>query len=480
MNVAWKSCLFLLGILVITGRQDKLSAGEKFSNSAPAQTLTKDWRPFVKLGARVGIRVYKDPIIRDNKVLDEGVLIKELKSEESVGSGTVVTREGLILTNFHVANFALEGESDLSEDKKGQLVFNKITPLNRGVMLVYELDSRDYLKEPSLKYQAKFLVGNADLDIAVLKIHALADGTPVSRSDFAFVSLGNPYGIPEYAPLNVIGYPGVVGGSVRPTVTNFSGYTKGVSGVRDGVFVTVSTISGGNSGGTALYQNRHVGIPTAGILGRPTDTPFGLIHPVTWAIGSLAITSIKDRQQIPEIDPTWVQSEHNSDITRTHIFLGGRILSAVSSKPVPGAQVLFHRDDRTYSQINDLREEIKRINLDGLLRGVLGMKPTEATLSADFKRYDKGEFFFADYKTSEGPQADGFFFVAVPRKQKLKVVVSASGYKDVPRDEDPRDGLFVDIGEIKMIPPMSAPAAPTPWLPPRLRGRLPYNIVPTP
>ena len=396
-----------------------------------------------------------------------------------MGSGTVVTREGLILTNFHVANFALEGESAAGKDENGQLLFSKITPLNRGVMLVYELDSRDYLKEPGLKYQAKFLVGNADLDIAVLKIHALADGTPVSRSDFAFVSLGNPYGIPEYAPLNVIGYPGIVGGSVRPTVTNFSGYTKGVPGVRDGVFVTVSTISGGNSGGTALYQGRHVGIPTAGILSRPSDTAFGLIHPVTWAIGSLAITSIKDRQKIPEIDPMWVQSEHNSDITRTHIFLGGKILSAASSKPVPGAQVLFHRDDRTSSQINDLRQEIKRIGVERLFQR-LGMKPTETALSADFQRYDKGEFFFADYKTSEGPQADGFFFVAVPRKQKLKVVVSASGYRDVPRDEDPKDGLFADIGEIKMIPPMSAPAAPTPWIPPRLPGRLPYNILPTP
>ena len=83
--------------------------------------------------------------------MDEGVLIKDVKSEESVGSGTVITPNGLILTNFHVANVTLEGESAASKDENGQLLFSKITPLNNGVMLVYELDSKDYRKEPTVR-----------------------------------------------------------------------------------------------------------------------------------------------------------------------------------------------------------------------------------------------------------------------------------------------------------------------------------------
>ena len=195
-------------------------------------------------------RIYKDPLIRNGKVVDEGVLIKDVKSEESVGSGTVIVPNGLILTNFHVANLTLEGESGPVKDENGQLFFNKTTPLSHGVMLVYELDSRDYRKEPTLKYQARFVAGDPGLDVAVLKIYAQTDGTPIARSDFASIPLGNPYDIPVNAPLGVIGYPVVVGASVNPTEALFSNYTKGARNARDGALVTVSTISGGNSGGT--------------------------------------------------------------------------------------------------------------------------------------------------------------------------------------------------------------------------------------
>lgn len=465
MNADCKTCAFFLGVILVSGCQDQgnqPSDGEKSFGNAPVQEGTKDWRPFVRLGALVNARVFKDPIIRNGMLIDEGVLLRETNSEKSiVGSGTVVTPDGLILTNFHVANVALEGVDVLHQDN----LFLKEVPLNRGVMLVYELDAQDYLKKPALKYQAKFLVGDADLDVAILKIHALADGTPIARQDFASVPLGDPYGIPLNAVLNVIGYPGVVGEVVTPTVTHFSGYTKGAIEGRDGAFVTVSTISGGNSGGTVLYEGRHVGIPTRGLKEPDPLRPgaaFGVIHPVTWAIGPFAWTALRDRQQIPRIDPKWVLSEHNSDITRTHIFVGGRILSAASSKPVAGALVVFHRDDRTYSQILELDQEI------------MGMKPPEVALSEDFKSYYEGDFFFAAYITAEGPGADGFFLVAVPRKQKLKVVVSANGYRDVPRDEEAREGLFADLGEIKMVPPMSVPAAPTQWIPPGLPGRAPF------
>ena len=104
---------------------------------------------------------------------------------------------------------------------------------------------------------------------------------------------------------------------------------------------------------------------------------------------------------------------------------------------------------------------------------LMKVKLGEADLSADLKRYEKGEFFFAAYRTSAESQTDGFFLVAVPRKQNLKVIVSANGYRDLPLDENPRNGLFANVGEIKLYPPMSPPAAPPIWDPRRRPGRSP-------
>ena len=104
------------------------------------------------------------------------------------------------------------------------------------------------------------------------------------------------------------------------------------------------------------------------------------------------------------------------------------------------------------------------------------VKLGEADLSADLKRYQKGEFFFAAYKISNEPQTDGFFLVAVPRNQNLKVIVSANGYRDLSLDENPRAGLFADVGEIKFYPSISVPATPRIWNLPRRPGRGP--VVP--
>jgi hypothetical protein len=112
------------------------------------------------------------------------------------------------------------------------------------------------------------------------------------------------------------------------------------------------------------------------------------------------------------------------------------------------------------------------------VRELMKVKLGESDLSADFKSYEKGEFFFTAVRTADGPQTDGFFLVAVPRNQKIKLVVSASGFRQLTLDKSSGNGLFADAGEIKMFPPLGAPATPAPSVPPTAPWRLPYSSLP--
>jgi S1-C subfamily serine protease len=168
------------------------------------------------------------------------------------------------------------------------------------------------------------------LDVAVLKISSDINGTPVTRQDFAAVPLGNPYDIRLGDELRILGYPGKGGESLTPSKTEFAGYTKNVQLAIDGSFKTVSTIAGGNSGGSALYNGKLVGIPSRASKKEELGADFGYIHPVTWAARALAIAVLRDRQRIPEIDSRWLESSENTDITRTGLFLGGKVVALLT------------------------------------------------------------------------------------------------------------------------------------------------------
>jgi len=146
--------------------------------------------------------------------------------QQGSGSGSILDKEGRILTNFHVIQEAKELDVTLANGKK---------------------------------YEAKFLGGDPDNDLAVIKIDApAAELTPVQlgNSDELFVgqkvlAIGNPFGFDRTLT------KGIISGLARPLKSEITGR------LIEGAIQTDAAINHGNSGGPLLdSRGRLIGINT--------------------------------------------------------------------------------------------------------------------------------------------------------------------------------------------------------------------------
>ncbi len=154
---------------------------------------------------------------------------EELERESGNGSGSVIDNQGHILTNFHV----VEGASKLTVSFGGDKV-----------------------------YPAKFVGGDPDTDLAVIKIEPPATGltiVPLGNSDQLSVgqkvlAIGNPFGLDRTLTT------GVISGLQRPI------RSRPVVGAPNGrpidaAIQTDASINPGNSGGPLLDKfGRMIGI----------------------------------------------------------------------------------------------------------------------------------------------------------------------------------------------------------------------------
>jgi S1-C subfamily serine protease len=159
------------------------------------------------------------------------------------GSGSIVSQDGLILTNAHV----------VLSDRYYQVD-------HLVVALTIKPD-----EQPVPSYIVKVLQADRKLDIAVVRIESDLDGNPVDRGklNLPTVQMGDSETLSLGDALTIIGYPGIGGETVTLTKGEVSGFTAEKDFGNRAFIKTSATIAGGNSGGLAANANGQIiGVPT--------------------------------------------------------------------------------------------------------------------------------------------------------------------------------------------------------------------------
>ena len=181
----------------------------------------------------------------------------------STGSGSVLTDQGHVLTNFHVV-----GDPDTG------LLFNR-----RGLVWI-AVSPADLRSEPSVNYRAEILEVDQVEDLALLKVVASRDDLPLP-ADFSMISvpIGDSDTVRIGDELVILGYPGIGGESITLTRGSVSGFLQAEDWIK-----TDAEINPGNSGGSAVNKaGELVGIPTAGAFDEEFPGKLGLVRPVNQA-----------------------------------------------------------------------------------------------------------------------------------------------------------------------------------------------------
>jgi len=165
------------------------------------------------------------------------------------GSGTIISADGLILTNCHVANPAAMWGSDYDYD----------------VLIVALTTQSD--DPPTPTFVAEVAQYDPQLDLAVIRLSGYLDGSKfdAAKLNLPYLEMGDSDELEIGDTITIFGYPGIGGETITLTSGNVSGFSR-ESGVAGRAWIkTDATIAGGNSGGTAVDDNGILmGVPTQG------------------------------------------------------------------------------------------------------------------------------------------------------------------------------------------------------------------------
>jgi S1-C subfamily serine protease len=177
------------------------------------------------------------------------VLIVAMQNDEPIwsGSGTIISADGLILTNAHVV---------LGPDPAD--------PAYQADAMAVAITVRSD-QPPEFTYLAEVKAIDTQVDLAVIQIATDLNGQPVNPGELnlTYIPLGDSDVLELGDMLEILGYPGIGGETITFTEGVVSGFTR-ERGVEGRAWIkTDATVAGGNSGGLAANPDGQiVGIPT--------------------------------------------------------------------------------------------------------------------------------------------------------------------------------------------------------------------------
>lgn len=236
----------------------------------------------------------------------------------SMGSGTIVSSNGYILTNFHCV-----GENGRLYNSDGYVAIALTDDIKKNI-------------QP--QYIAQYRSGVESLDLAVVKIIADLNWNQLNPADLNLVpaKLADSDLVELGDEISILGYPGVGGETITYTAGRVSGF---IDEDNDSVIDWIKTdavVNHGNSGGTAINKNGEmIGVPTAKWVGVDNDVLFYL-KPINQAIPVLNDAyAIGDNPIFPQ--PSTTPSYPNEYAYNEGITIYGRIVDSFTLRPISGA-----------------------------------------------------------------------------------------------------------------------------------------------
>jgi serine protease Do len=177
-------------------------------------------------------------------VQDQGPKVKPIYH----GSGTIISPDGLILTNCHVADpIAMGYPNDFKPD----------------ALIIDMINTED--KPPVSTYLAEVVAKDPTLDLATIQIVSKLDGSKVNpaKLNLPYVPVGDSDKVKFGAKVFVFGYPGIGGDTITFVTGDVSGFDAQDPVGNRAWIKTDATIAGGNSGGLAAdVRGEIIGVPS--------------------------------------------------------------------------------------------------------------------------------------------------------------------------------------------------------------------------